>query len=102
MEILNISSLVLGIAAWILPGIGSGWFRRHRSTGLLHMLSFSTCALALVLQLFYNLHLVRIEDWSAIMDTTGAVALAGTVLLVGTIASNLVLLLRHQSGRSFE
>ena len=31
-----------------------------------------------------------------------ALMLAGTVLLVGTIASNLVLLLRHRSGRSFK
>lgn len=102
MAILNIGSLALGFAAWLLPGVGSGFFGRRRMTGLLHMLSFSACALALVLQLFYTRYLVRIEDWSALIDTAGAVAMAGTVLLVGTIASNLALVIRHRSGRTYE
>ncbi len=40
------------------------------------------------MQIFYNDHLVKIEDWSALMDTSSAVAMVSTLLLVVTIILN--------------
>ena len=93
---LNLFSLVLGLAAWILPLVHMS---RLRPTTPLHrlyrtsLISFFCCALALVFQLYYQLHLVDIQDWSAMMDTTHAVCRAAAVLLAGTALVNLPLLL---------
>jgi len=42
------------------------------------------------MQLFYTDHLVKIEDWSALMDTSSAVAMVSTLLLVVTILLNTI------------
>ena len=48
------------------------------------MVSGTACALALLFQLVYNWHLVAIGDWSALMDTTGAVVKVSVVLVAVT------------------
>ena len=93
---LNLLSLVLGLAAWVLPLVRLTRLKRTTSLHRLHrtcFVSFSCCALALVFQLYYQLHLVDIQDWSAMMDTTRAVCMAAAVLLAGTVLVNLPLLL---------
>ncbi|CDQ20090.1 hypothetical protein [Halobacillus karajensis] len=86
-SLLNIGSLVLGLIAWILPLIHL--LGDHRRTALKWgILSLSACAVSLCLQLFYTYHLVSIEDWSALMDTTGAVASVAAVLLIVTLLLN--------------
>jgi cytochrome c oxidase subunit 4 len=49
------------------------------------------CAVSLCLQIFYADHLVKIEDWSALMDTSHAAAAARAILLSGTVILNLIL-----------
>jgi len=44
------------------------------------------------MQIFYADHLVKIEDWSALMDTSNAVALVATLLLAVTIILNAITL----------
>lgn len=98
---LNLASLALGLMAWILP-IGN--LMRHGKLEHKHwvapsMLSLGACALALCFQIFYTHYLVKIEDWSALMDTSGAVALVSAVLLGVTILLN-VLTLRVSRDRN--
>ncbi|WP_245698328.1 hypothetical protein [Sporosarcina ureilytica] len=62
--------------------------KKNANGGLLAIISMSACAISLCLQIFYQYHLVEIEDWSALMDTTGAVAFASAVLLIGTLFLN--------------
>ena len=50
--------------------------------------SLGACAVSLCLQLFYSDHLVKIEDWSALLDTSHAVALVSALLLVVTMILN--------------
>jgi len=85
-----ISSLALGLIAWIFPIINLMLYKKYenRNWVVLLILSMSACAVSLCFQIFYNTHLVKLEDWSALMDTTGAVALVSAVLLVITIILN--------------
>ncbi|WP_243120522.1 hypothetical protein [Pelotomaculum sp. FP] len=91
---LNLGSLVLGLIAWILPVVN---LVRHnkadrRNWVVFSVASVSTCAISLCMQIFYTDHLVKIEDWSALMDTSHAVALVATLLLAVTIILNVITL----------
>lgn len=90
MGFLNLGSLVLGLIAWIFPAV---YLVQHNKISskryaAFTVISFSACAIALCLQLFYTDHLVKTEDWSALLDTSHAAALAATLLLVVTIILN--------------
>ncbi len=93
--LLNVGSLVIGLIAWLLPIVGLMQSKKNDYIiwGLLSSLSLSACAIALIFQLYYQYHLVNIEDWSALMDTTGAVIFAATVLLVVTVLLNILTLI---------
>ncbi|WP_060204937.1 hypothetical protein [Sporosarcina koreensis] len=88
---LNVGSLVLGLIAWILPIVNLMGLTKHRSA--FSIMSLSACAISLVFQIYYNYHLVQIEDWAALMDTMGAVAGAATILLVVTLVLNAITLI---------
>ena len=92
--LLNVASLILGLIAWVLPVISLMKYRRtHNQNWItLSILSLSACAISLCFQLFYSYHLVKIEDWAALMDTTGAVVFAATVLLLVTLLLNAITL----------
>jgi cytochrome c oxidase subunit 4 len=99
---LNLGSLLLGLVAWILPVVNL--LQRHnadrsRNWMVFSIASVSACAIALVLQIFYTNHLVRIEDWSALMDTSSAVAKVATFLLVVTLMLNAGTLAVHYGKR---
>lgn len=96
--LLNLGSLVLGLIAWILPvvilirdkkDIQSNW-------AALSIMSISACAISLCFQIYYHYHLVKIEDWGALMDTIGGVAFAATVLLIVTILLNGITLIVYR------
>ena len=93
--ILNLTSLIFGLAAWILPLFNL--VRQNESYrerwSILSIASFSACGISLCVQLFEINHRVQIEDWSALMDTSRAIAGAGILLLAGTIILNTVILL---------
>lgn len=90
--LLNLGSIALGIVAWMLPITSLMRFKKsNNSNWAIHsVLSISACAISLFFQIGYSNHLVNIEDWSALMDTTGAVVFASVVLLVVTLMLNLV------------
>ncbi|WP_353957849.1 hypothetical protein [Lysinibacillus sp. G4S2] len=41
-------------------------------------------------------HLVKIEDWTALMDTSGSAVDAVTILLIGTILLNTLTIIVHR------
>lgn len=94
ISLLMLSSLVLGLIAWIFPVINLMLYNKHENRGwvVLPILSISACAISLCFQIFYNNHLVNIEDWSALMDTTGTVTFVSATLLVVTIILNTITL----------
>ncbi|MEY8417189.1 cytochrome c oxidase subunit 4 [Tissierella praeacuta DSM 18095] len=94
MVLLNVGSLVLGLIAWILPIINlvKSEKNNHDNWATLSVISISSCAISLCFQIFYNNHLVKIADWSALMDTTGAVSFVSAVLLTVTIILNVITL----------
>ncbi len=88
--LLNLGSLLLGLLAWILPVIN---LMRHgendHRTWVAHsVISMGACAISLCFQMFYQYHLVTIEDWSALKDITGGMVSIASVLLIGTIGLN--------------
>jgi cytochrome c oxidase subunit 4 len=91
---LNLGSLLLGLIAWILPVVNLVQHNKadHRNWVAFSVASVSACAISLCMQIFYTDHLVKIEDWSALMDTSSAVALVATVLLAVTIILNAITL----------
>ncbi|MGV8905744.1 MAG: hypothetical protein ACOH15_04005 [Acetobacterium sp.] len=91
---LNLGSLVLGLIAWILPVVN---LARRNKVGNRNWIGFSVasisaCAISLWMQIFYTNYLVKIEDWSALMDISSAVALVATLLLAVTIILNAITL----------
>lgn len=90
---INLVSLILGLVAWLLPLIClmRGINRLGKYHHMVSTLSMTTCASALFLQMIYTQHLVRIRDWSALMDITDAVVFASAVLIGITVILNIVL-----------
>ena len=91
---LNLGSLLLGLIAWILPVVNLVQHNKadRRNWMVFSVVSLSACAASLCMQLFYSAHLVTIEDWSALMDTSHAVALVAALLLAVTIILNAIAL----------
>ncbi|MDT9025078.1 MULTISPECIES: hypothetical protein [Rossellomorea] len=89
---LNIGSLLLGLIAWILP-IASLAKRNKENNNtwvIFSIVSISACVVALIFQILYNDYLVRIEDWSALMDTSKGVVRLSSLLAIGTIGLNVI------------
>jgi len=91
---LNLFSLVFGLSAWLLPVVYLLRDAKHgrSSWPTISIMSMSAGAFALVFQLFSVFYRVKAEDWSALMDTIGAVAVVSAVFLVFTILLNGILL----------
>lgn len=87
--LLNVSSLLLGLAAW---GFGIDALRRRK----ISLTSFALCLLALVLQFAELTHRAQIGDVSAILDTVQAVTMAAAVLSAGTLFLNTLAYLRSK------
>ena len=87
--LLNVSSLLLGLAAW---GFGIAALRR----GKISLTSFALCLLALVLQFAELTHRAQIGDVIAILDTVQAVTMAAAVLSAGTLFLNTLAYLRSK------
>jgi len=90
--LLNLGSLLLGLIAWILPviNLANNNKAEHKNWVVFSISSVSACAIALYMQILYGNHLVKIEDWSALMDTSHGVVLVSAILLVVTIALNAI------------
>ena len=100
-SMLNLGSLALGLAAWLLPVMGM--LSRTSSparTNALSVFSLSACALSLFLVVLYLGRLVQAEDWSALMDTVPAFRLSASVLLAVALPLNaLALFCRNRTKR---
>ncbi len=97
---LNVASLALGLIAWALPVIGLiGRNKTAHGRGGFSIASFTACSLSLCMQIFYADHLVKIEDWPALMDTSGAVAWVSAVLVTVTIVLNALARAVHRRNR---
>lgn len=94
---LNIGSLVLGLVAWSIP-VSSllNKVKKEENIALKSMISLVACAIALWFQLAYNNHLVQIQDWGALDDTTSTLNWVAAILLVVTIVLNIVLISREK------
>lgn len=84
--ILNLASLIMGLVAWCVPII---CIFKNKYNAVSSIGSFTSCVLALLMQIIYQWHLVDIEDWWALIDTTWAVVLASAVLIILTVAINI-------------
>lgn len=95
---LNVGSFALGIIAWILPIVNLSRYKKDelRNWSALSIMSVSACTFSLCFQIFNTYHLVMIKDWSALMDTSGAVAYAAGVLLIVTILLNAITLIVYR------
>lgn len=95
----NLGSLVFGLIAWILPIVNLIRYEKkgHRNLTVLPILSMGACVISLWFQIIYNHHLVEIEDWSALMDTTGALVWVSGLLLIVTIILNLINLFLYKN-----
>ena len=83
---MNLASLCLGVSAWVLP-LAAFALRRKAGGRLCPTLvwaSAAACAAALYLQICYQGHLVKIDDASAILDTTDALVFVAGVLIAVT------------------
>ena len=87
---LNVGSLLLGLAALIIPVIIIVRYKKrgNRNQPVLYTESMCACALSLFFQICNNDHLVKIKDWSALSDTSEAVVSGALNLLLGTILFN--------------
>jgi len=92
--LLNLGSLLLGLIAWIFPVINLAKSNKteHKNWVAFSITSVSACVISLYMQILYGNHLVKIEDWSALMDTSDAVALVSAILLIVTITLNAITL----------
>ncbi len=91
-EWLNVISLVLGLAAWVLPLIGMTLARMNKHTAAitLSITSMSAALICLCLQITYQNHLVNKLDWSALQDTSGALVLVSVGFVAMCILLNIV------------
>ena len=92
----NISSLLLGLAAWILAGIAIT--RKKKQLASYYSLgSFGMCILSLLLQIFEVVNRVNQNDYAAIADTIHAVRFAACILVAITLVLNLVVLVKGKN-----
>lgn len=98
---LNIGSLLLGLIAWTLPVVNLMQYKKRvlRNWRSLSIMSISACSISLYFQIIYNNYLVKIEDWSALMDTSGVLVFVGSVLLIITLLLNVITLIVY-NGRT--
>ncbi len=96
--LLNFGSFVLGLIAWILPVVNLVQYRKHnhRNWVALSIMSISACSISLCFQIFEINQRVKVEDWSALMDTMSALAFVSAVLLIITIILNVITLIVYR------
>jgi cytochrome c oxidase subunit 4 len=97
MTYLNLGSLVLGLIAWILPIVNLAKLNKveNKNWYAYSLLSVAACAISIFMQILYQNHLVNIEDWSAIMDTSHGVAFVSSVLLAVTLVLNMITFVKY-------
>jgi len=97
--LIGLGSILLGSIAWIFPIVNLA--RRKKSENkswiAFSTTSVSACAITLFIQIVSLNHMVDIEDWSAIIDTTNALVFVSSVYLFITLALNLITFLVYRA-----
>jgi len=90
--LLNLGGLLFGLVAWLFPIVNLAIVNKteNKNWVVFSIASVSACAVSLCMQLLYNSYLVRIKDWSALMDTAKPVVYVSLVLLVVIITLNTI------------
>ncbi len=100
MGLLNIGSLILGVVAWSLPLANFVQYKRHSTRAwdwvTASIISLSACAISLCFQLVYNNHLIKISDWTALLDTADTLVVLSATLLIVTLILNGITLIIHR------
>ena len=96
--LLNLGSLIFGLIAWMLPVVNLMRYEKYSNKNwtVFSIMSISACAISLCFQIFYNYHLVKIADWSALVDITDNVVLVAGVLVIVTIILNAITLIVYR------
>jgi cytochrome c oxidase subunit 4 len=99
--LLNLGSLVFGLIAWVIPVIHLAKRDKagNRIWCLLSMASAIACSISLFMQILYGNHLVKMEDWAALMDTSNAVALVSSALIAVTVALNIAMVAAYSKSK---
>ncbi|MGB7460906.1 MAG: hypothetical protein WA887_08515 [Carnobacterium jeotgali] len=88
---LNVGSLILGLIAWIIPTVN---IMRRNKRGNNHsiptLLSMGSCAVALWFQLSFNIYLIEINDYTALLDTVSTLKWVAAILIFVTISLNVI------------
>lgn len=89
---LNLGSLLLGLLSLALPCFVICLHKRLQplAVSLMSFFSLGACATSFVLQIFYNEHLTSINDWSALLDTAGALSRISGMLLLAALLLNAI------------
>lgn len=95
--LLNLGSILLGLAAWIFPIVNLVKRNKaeNRNWVAYLLVSISACAISLFMQIAYQDYLVKIEDWSALMDTSSALVFVSVILLSITLMLNIITLVKY-------
>lgn len=92
--LLNPASFVLGLIAWLLPVVNILRYKKlyNKNWYTFSIASMGACAISLYFQILYYYHLIDIKDWSAMMDTIGALVLAASALIGVTVTLNIIVM----------
>ena len=96
--LLNIGSLILGLFAWMIPVVillKKNASQRIAIKGT--ALSFICALLSLLMQMIGTKQLVDQNDWSALMDTQGALVFGAIVMLAIVLVLNGVVWVRFSN-----
>lgn len=94
----SVGSILFGLVALSIPIIGVANKNRLALTAV----SFSACGISLCIQIHYVAIMVKLEDWSGLIDTIYTTAVVSTALLVITIILNFLFIfaeIRRKQGK---
>ena len=94
---LNVGSVALGLAALALPVVVLIKRMPVKWGFACQLVSMTSCMVSILFQMIYSDHLVDIEDWSALMDTSGAVVSVSGQLVLVTAILNIAALMKSRA-----
>lgn len=83
---LNLASVLFGIIALVLPIFNLTI--NYKKVITFSVLSMIFCIISIWFQIVYNHYLVKVEDWTGLMDTTGTLVWGSAILALATIVLN--------------
>lgn len=89
----NLGSILLGLIAWTIPIVVIKPDHKIKiKNTFFSLFSFSACIGALCLQIFEMSYRVKVQDWSALMDTCGVLIRVVILFVVITVILNVIAL----------